>query len=549
MKATFLYLAVVVLVLLCSGVYSKIVISEAITHSDKPYYDYIELHNDGKTAVDVSGWFVSNKKNNPRLKALPRGTVINPGQHITVPFKPPTRLNKKKEKIVLQRLNSSGLLEEVDSFKVPASLNHVAYQRWVNSQGDDDTVLAFPTQNFASRYPIVGPFVITEIRFIHPAGRQQYVRLTCTRGTRGQPVQGRAATIARGGGYHLRFDASDNTSVLDIPIIEMTAGQHIWLVSGNPAAFARDEGVPAGSVYGPWNGTLNHQKGDKVSIWGYEGHPDSYFLVEKINWKRKAPWPVPNATDEYFAIERVSLNSYANDPRNWKLRGSVISCNPKNGSSDCPWIDKCTIPFCSSTGQCYYEALACNNPAFASCYPNTICGGPAESRTGKGDYTYGKTTRGCDLPNDAEFSMFGHGAADVDMFGWYPTGGIPAFYWTAACRTVQIDCYVNAWGAWGTCRAGTQVRNRTIRLNPASGGKPCPPLQESRACVKGAAAVQGADGTYNDASQTEEKTVLGLPAATGIVVVVVIVVATIGILVGAAVLVRMRLRLSEPETP
>jgi hypothetical protein len=551
MKVFLSFATFVVLIGLLEIVHSKIVISEVLTHTDEPYYDYIELHNNGKSAVDVGGWFVSNKKQNPRLKTIPRKTVIQPGQYITVPFKSPNRLNKKKEKVTLSRLDSTGQMVEVDDAKVPSSLNHMVYQRWENSQGDSDLVVAFPTQNFASRYPIVGPFVISEIRFAHPPTRQQYVRITCIRGTRGQTVQGRASTIARGGGYHLRFDSSNDTSVFDIPTIEMSAGQHIWIVSGNPAAFAQAEGVPADRVYGPWTGVLNDgKKGDKVSLWGYEGHKASYFLVEKVNWKTKAPWPQPDATDEFFAIERVSLNTYANDPLNWKRRGSVIPCNPQNGASDCPWIDNCTIPFCSTAGHCFYNSLACNSPTFASCYPNTICGGPVQERTSKGDYPYGRTLNGCDLPNDAEFSMFGHGAADIDSFGWYETGRMPAFYWSVACRNVQIDCYVNAWGPWQRCQNGAQIRTRTIRLNPLAGGKACPALQETRPC-QGATAVDS-DATVNAVNsdnQAKEQTVMGLPAVTGTVVIVIVVVVALITLVGVAVIVKTRIGNSKPETP
>jgi len=361
-------------------------------------------------------------------------------------------------------------------------------------------------------------------------------------------VQGRASTIARDGGYHIRFDASDESSVLNIPTTELTAGEHIWLVSGDPATFARVEGVPVGRVFGPWNGTID-RKGDKISLWGYEGHKNSYFLVEKVNWKPKAPWPFPNQNDEYFALERMSLNTYANDPLNWKRRGSIIPCNPQNGASDCPWIDNCTLPYCSSSGACFYDSLACNSPFFASCYPNTICGGPVQDRKSQGDYPYGRTLRGCDLPNDPQFSMFGHGAEDVDSFGWYDVGGSSVFYWTATCRDVQIDCYVNAWNSWEQCQGGIQARTRTVRVNPLAGGKPCPPLRETRSCVQGALAVQGSEATFNSDSQTQGQTIIGLPAVPGIVVLVCIVISVISIAVGAFALVKIHAHNSRPETP
>ena len=40
----------------------SIVISEVLAHSDAPLVDAIELHNVGGTAVDISGWFLSDEK-------------------------------------------------------------------------------------------------------------------------------------------------------------------------------------------------------------------------------------------------------------------------------------------------------------------------------------------------------------------------------------------------------------------------------------------------------------------------------------------------------
>jgi len=239
-------------------------------------------------------------------------------------------------------------------------------------------------------------------------------------------------------------------------------------------------------------------------------------------------------------IERVSLQSYANEPLNWKRAGTVIPCNPQNGASDCPWIDDCTVPYCSFNGECSYEALACNSPSFSKCYPDTICGGPVQERASKtSDYPYGKTIRGCDLPSDNAFSMFGHGAEDVDVFGWYNVRGQSIFYWKTQCRNVPLDCYVSAWGPWEACNQGRQRRSRSVRVTPISGGKGCPPLQETRNCVAVVAnAVQGTDSTF--ATNTQGSTFLGLPEGTGLALLVSLVVLSVLVLVVVVAVVIMK---------
>ena len=55
-----------------------VVINEVLTHSDAPQEDAIELHNQGQTEVDLSGWFLSDSANNLKKYRIPDGTKIAP---------------------------------------------------------------------------------------------------------------------------------------------------------------------------------------------------------------------------------------------------------------------------------------------------------------------------------------------------------------------------------------------------------------------------------------------------------------------------------------
>jgi hypothetical protein len=39
--------------------------------------DYIELYNPANTAVDISGWFLSDDENDPKKYEIPKGTSIS----------------------------------------------------------------------------------------------------------------------------------------------------------------------------------------------------------------------------------------------------------------------------------------------------------------------------------------------------------------------------------------------------------------------------------------------------------------------------------------
>lgn len=46
--------------------------------------DFVELYNSGATAVDLSGYFLSDNPENPEMFELPNGTTINPGEFLLI---------------------------------------------------------------------------------------------------------------------------------------------------------------------------------------------------------------------------------------------------------------------------------------------------------------------------------------------------------------------------------------------------------------------------------------------------------------------------------
>ena len=67
---------------------SGIVISEVMasngTWSGGHAYDWIELHNTGKKAVDISGWYLSDSEKNPTKWQFPSGTKIKGNGYILI---------------------------------------------------------------------------------------------------------------------------------------------------------------------------------------------------------------------------------------------------------------------------------------------------------------------------------------------------------------------------------------------------------------------------------------------------------------------------------
>ena len=67
---------------------ADVVINEVMAsngmYENEHSYDWIELHNQGSKAVDLSGWMLSDGKKNLAKFIFPKGTKIKAGGYVTV---------------------------------------------------------------------------------------------------------------------------------------------------------------------------------------------------------------------------------------------------------------------------------------------------------------------------------------------------------------------------------------------------------------------------------------------------------------------------------
>lgn len=87
MRKRFLY--VLLLLLLCPlFARAEVRINEVMasngTYENGHAYDWLELYNDGKKTVDLSGWYLSNSSANLKKWAFPKGTTLKAGKYLTV---------------------------------------------------------------------------------------------------------------------------------------------------------------------------------------------------------------------------------------------------------------------------------------------------------------------------------------------------------------------------------------------------------------------------------------------------------------------------------
>jgi len=321
--------------------YGDIVINEVLAHSDPTPGDWIELHNTTDSAIDITGWFLSDNDSNLMKYQIPAATIPAHGYIVFTEdddFGDEFALSENGETVYLSSGrdtdgNLTGYRQQED---FGASENGVAFGRYRKSTGTYNFVAASentpgPTyEGAANAYPKVGRIVINEIMY-HPDwfgtsaynnDEFEYIEL--------YNISGSAVTLYDSNesepwkftdGIYFTFPASPNEVTID-------PGQCIVVVR-NPAAFAeRFPAVPAEKILGPYEGLLAND-GEKLEIskpGGQEGDTRYYIRIDRVNYSDGShhdnfdgmdPWPTEPDGDGN-SLNRIFAQYYGNDPNNWQ---------------------------------------------------------------------------------------------------------------------------------------------------------------------------------------------------------------------------------------
>jgi hypothetical protein len=355
---------------------TNVVINEVLTHTDTPLEDAIELRNPTSAEVDISGWWLSNQKDNPRKFRIPPNTRIGPGGYkvfyeqvnATGGFNtsgtgndPDFTLNSAKgdELYLFAADATSGVLTGFRrGLDFGAANNGVSFGRYITSTGEADltamSARSFGQDNAGSVFifrqgtglanpdPVVGPVVITEIMYKPPNVNvtndnsiDEYIEL--------QNISSTNVPL-----YITQFSNAPNSSLvlftngwkLDDAVkytfpgqLTLAPNEYLLVVNFDPvtnttqlASFRSRFSIPPNftKIFGPYGGKL---KNDSASVKLYApdnvqgvGHPDiglvPYVLVDKVNYSDNPPWPAqPDGGGA--SLQRRHRSEYGNDPINW----------------------------------------------------------------------------------------------------------------------------------------------------------------------------------------------------------------------------------------
>jgi hypothetical protein len=325
--------------------FPPVVISEALTHTDPPAIDAIELQNLSDRSADIGGWFLSDDPQAPKKFRLPDGLKVGPGGFVVFTE---DDFNSPAAALVPFALDSAGdqvylfsgdahtnLTGYCQGFAFGAQRAGVTFGRHVTSLAEEHFVAqAAPTLGTDNVGPLVGPVVISELMY-RPADvfangawwnntEDEYVELlNC--GREPAPLFDPAYPVnpwRLTGGIAFTFPLG----------VSLPPGGYLLVVSFDPAqetnqlaAFKLKYAVPDGvPILGPCSGHLDNRKDtvalerpDTPELAGPNAGQAPYVLVEQVRFSDEYPWPAaPDGIG--FGLNRRDPARHADDPANWE---------------------------------------------------------------------------------------------------------------------------------------------------------------------------------------------------------------------------------------
>jgi hypothetical protein len=320
-------------------------INEVLTHTDFPLEDWIELANTTGSAIDVGGWYLTDKRDELMQYRIPDGTIIAAnGYAVLLERDLPFALDSVHgDEVYLSEADAQGTMTGGRDFvKFGAAENGVSFGRFPDGTGD-----WFPmserTRGARNAYPLVGPVVVNEIMY-HPPDLQggqdnvdhEFIEL---HNVTDDPVDlftyfpnpdlTEPWQLSRAIDYDFPLDAT-------IP-----PRGYLLVVSFDPVAqpatladfLAEYRLHSTTAIVGPYLGKLSNS-GERLRLRkpdGPEFEPEKfvpYPLVEEIPYDDESPWPLL-ADGLGRSLERIDSALIGADPANW------MASFPDGGTPGC----------------------------------------------------------------------------------------------------------------------------------------------------------------------------------------------------------------------
>ena len=301
----------------------QILINELLTHTDLPDIDELEIYNPTNSTVDLSGWFLSDDRGNPRKFEFPAGTTISSNGYLRLdetdynPGGTGFSFNRVGEWVfIFSADNMQELTGYSHGWDFGAQFNGTSFGIHTTSVNDMHFV-AQSAQTFGGEnaYPKVGPLVFTKIMYNPWPGDEEFLvikNISNDNINLWSPIFPDSTWQVRG----VSFSFPPGTS--------MDAGEEIVLTEVTASVFrTKHDLAPAMQVF-QYFGQLQ-DNGERLLITATD-NPDTNLMgiisvprvvVDRVRYNDRAPWPI-SADGDGALLERLVNSDYGDDPANWQ---------------------------------------------------------------------------------------------------------------------------------------------------------------------------------------------------------------------------------------
>ncbi len=316
-----------------------VVINEALTHTDLPQVDSIELFNPTANAAPIGGWFLTDDHDQPLKYCIPTNTVIPAGGFVVVTENEfntgasnSFALGSLGDEVYLFSGDGTNITGYRHGFTFGAQVNGATFGRYVTSDGLEHFVTQeHGTLGSPNAGPKVGPIVINEIMYAPPpfgldADKvDEYIEL---RNVTPWPVPlfdtlHPTNAWKLDGGIQYTFPLGITMAPLSyLLVVPFDPVHDPAALSWFQARYSLDTNTP---LFGPFQGSLANE-GERVGLYlpDKPEQPPSpvagfvpYVLVEEVNYSDLPPWP-GGADGTGNSLQRIASLAFGDDPANWQ---------------------------------------------------------------------------------------------------------------------------------------------------------------------------------------------------------------------------------------
>lgn len=353
-----------------------ILISEVLPEVAAPYEAAVELWNPGASAVDVSGWYLSDGRGGLEglaKYAIPAGNVLAPGGRLVLyagDFSDPgdplgLRLPRSGGAVYLTAVTGGALTGHVTGIvyepqedsggvsfglhETSIGLEYVPLRRPTFGVDDPASVEDFRSGRGApNSEPRLGPVILNEIAY-HPPEDADVFEFVELYNPTSQPVPLFDREAGRGWLIRGLLDAA--TGELDFEFTEgssIPARGYLVLAPVDPELFrvvylVHGRPVPDGAVViGPYGGALSNA-GERLRLLrpvSGSGTNALFATVDTVRYGDTTPWP-SDADGFGASLERTRTNDWGDDPASWAasaIRGDGTVGTPGAPNDSAPVV-------------------------------------------------------------------------------------------------------------------------------------------------------------------------------------------------------------------